>query len=204
MTHALTSWLNDARAFEIYSSVSIAGRFSSMNLACVTACSTWWTSPVLAGLLQEILLYKLPAWEFRVPWALQSASPANKIKQGSLSSTCFNVFNNIVTQSSAIRIWTVCLFSFLVEQEAWLAGLRKSFFELAERNQGNQGEWDRIFQLSECHGLSLWHSLREYATSCNIRSSQMSFYPSMASGKQVLSAWVIVHRSSLQKKRFQL
>ena len=27
----------------------------------------------------------------------------------------------------------------------------------------------------------------------------MSFYPSMASGKQVLSAWVIVHRSSLQK-----
>lgn len=132
-----------------------------MNLACVTACSTWWTSPVLAGLLQEILLYKLPAWEFRVPWALQSASPANKIKQGSLSSTCFN---NIVTQSSAIRIWTVCLFSFLVEQEAWLAGLRKSFFELAERNQGNQGECDRIFQLSECHGLSLWENTQHLAT----------------------------------------
>lgn len=48
--------------------------------------------------------------------------------------------------------------------------------------------------------MSRTFTMREYATSCNIRSSQMSFYPSMASGKQVLSAWVIVHRSSLQKK----
>ena len=78
-----------------------------------------------------------------------------RLKQGSLSSNKLNmlqeIFNNIliiVTQSLVIR--AVCLFSFLVEQEAWLAGLRKSFFELAERN-GNRTESFSFQNVTDFH-----------------------------------------------------